>query len=78
MEQPYSIETLRRLRNFVVATDDILNRLNTMSYGEKAELLKALVERVTVGDDRSYQIVIALDLHGGVIVKGDSASTITS
>ena len=40
------------------------SRIGTMDEGERAELVKLLVDRVTVHEDR-YQITMALERAGG-------------
>jgi len=41
------------------------SRIGTMDEGERAELVKLLVDRVTVHEDR-YQITMALERAGGI------------
>lgn len=59
-----SAEILRGLDDFIASAQHITERIGTMDEGERAELVKLLVDRVTVHEDR-YQITMALERAGG-------------
>ncbi len=58
-----SKEILRGLDDFIASTQHITERIDTMDEGERAELVKLLVDRVTVNAD-SCQITMALERAG--------------
>ncbi len=60
-----SAEILRGLDDFIASAQHITERIGTMDEGERADLVKLLVDRVTVHEDR-YQITMALEGAGGI------------